>query len=95
MKYYSEALDGFTSTHPFSVDRGQEMFDSHVLQWHNDLLAVQNAIHTDFDVIWSVTSLFDLSSMVLYIVRQCSNWYSHTIWFNSPLREVLLPCSIS
>lgn len=72
MKYYSEALGRFPSTHPLSVDRGQELFDSQVLLWHTDLLEVQNTIHTDFNVTWSATSVLDISSMALYMVRLSS-----------------------
>lgn len=73
MKYYSETLGKFTSTHPLSVDRGQEMFDSQVLLWHADLLEVQNAIHTDFNMTWSATSVLDIFSVALYIVRLSSH----------------------
>ena len=41
MHHYSEVLGEFTLTHPLPVDRGQEVFDGQVLQWHNDLLTLQ------------------------------------------------------
>ena len=40
-KRYHSVLSEFPTSHPLHMDRGQEVFDQDLQQWHTDLLSFQ------------------------------------------------------
>ena len=65
---YVAELESFPLSHSLAGTSDQALLNHQVLTWHRDFLKLQRAIHQDFDIVWSETTIASNLILALYLV---------------------------